>query len=190
MAMLKKALVAAVACGAIAFTASGFAQTGATGATAGSAAGTASNLGSTSTNTGASAETNSGTTPSASAQAANPAGAPAAGTALGGSGSRNHVAVVHNITHHQVRRVARNVTVHRIRRFRVTTHHVITPASTEAMPGAPGVGSTTAIEGLNLGNTATPIAGLSARQMAMVNSRERNITVQLNRAQLQGSTVG
>lgn len=259
MAMLRKTLVAAVACGAIAFAASAFAQTGAAGSAgsvgAAGATGTANaapgsigagtglgapgtsgpggttsgmnstlNIGpgtrpnpipntsvarngiGTSNNTNANMTGNqlaqnnlgtsrpAGTTPAA----ANPGGGPitaagalpagGGGAALGGSGIRHrHVAVVHHITHHAIRRVARNTTVHRITHLRLTTHHVI--GYVAPMPGGIGFGSTAAIQGLNLGNTATPVAGLSTRQMARVNARERSITATLNRAEL-NRTIG
>jgi hypothetical protein len=95
--------------------------------------------------------------------------------------------VVHHVTHHVVRRIARNYRLHHVTHLRLTTHHVIgysVPTSGEA-----GVGSTAAIRGLDLGNTATPVGGLSARQMAMVNARERHITAALNRAEL-NRTIG
>ena len=251
MAMLKKTLVAAVACGAIAFAASAFAQTGAAGpagaaggsgaaagaAMAGTAPGSAggelsatnagtnstanNSLGRTNSNIGtannvASNTANNGTdnatghmagnqlsqnnpanNPGSSRAGTTPAansGAPVAGagalpageTALGGNGiTRHRVAVVHHITTHRARRLAGNVTVHHVRRFRVTTHHVI--GLSAPIPGEAGVGSAAAIEGLNLGNTATPVAGLSSRQMARVDTHERHITAELNRASLQGS---
>ena len=214
MALLKKTLVAAVACGAIAFAASAFAQAGGAGTNSGSMAGTTLNNGVPATGTNTQAN-NSGTanipgtsgpagsTSAAAAQAINPGGAPitgtgtsatspAAGTALGGNGiPQPKVAVTQHVTHHVVQHVARNNkvnTAHHITHVRLTTRHVISPGSAEAMSGQIGVGSTAAIQGLGLGNTATPVAGLSARRMATVNSHERHITSQLNRAELHGTT--
>ncbi len=71
------------------------------------------------------------------------------------------------------------------------------PAGTTGLQAAPAgngqqnaAGTGSAVFGLDLGNTSTPAKGLSGTRRARVNSRERTITNELNRASLQASQNG
>ncbi len=125
-----------------------------------------------------------------------PNGAPSLTTAggstnvLGGNGveqrrrlaratiSRTRVAQEH-VTHAVHHRVVANPENRHITRIR---HAANIPGRTYA--AGFGAGSMAAFAGLHLGNTATPVRGLSARAMARLNRREDAITAELNRAEL------
>jgi hypothetical protein len=91
--------------------------------------------------------------------------------------SNNKLAQDH-ATHAVHRRVA-NLENRHVTRIR---HAGIIPGRTYA--AGPGVGSRADFLGLHLGNTATPVRGVSARAMARLNVREDAVTAKLNRAEL------